>query len=77
MLNAAILQYYQDNPEATDLQGADLRYADLWGANLRDADLQGADLWGADLRYANLWGADLQGATLTLGGLTVKVADDG
>jgi len=38
--------------------------ADLQGANLRDADLQGADLQGAYLRDADLQGADLQGANL-------------
>ena len=52
-----------------NLQGADLRYANLWGADLQDANLRGADmryanLWGANLRGANLRGADLRGADL-------------
>jgi len=57
-----------------NLQGTDLRWANLRGANLRGADLQGTDLQaanlrganlqGADLRWANLQGADLQGADL-------------
>ena len=38
--------------------------ADLQGANLREADLRGADLQGANLREADLRGADLQGANL-------------
>ena len=49
----------EDGGERADLQGADLRYADL-----QDAYLQGADLRYADLRYADLQGADLQGADL-------------
>ncbi len=42
-----------------DLNGADLRWA-----NLHDADLYGADLNGADLRWANLRGANLHDADL-------------
>jgi uncharacterized protein YjbI with pentapeptide repeats len=58
----------------TNLQGADLRFAELQGADLSRAELQGADLsraqlQGADLSRAQLQGADLshaelQGATL-------------
>ena len=52
-----------------DLQGADLRDANLWdadlqGADLRDANLQGANLQGAKLRDANLQGANLRDANL-------------
>jgi len=57
-----------------DLQGANLRNADLWGANLyyanlRNANLRNADLWGAnlgnaDLRNADLWNTDLRNANL-------------
>jgi uncharacterized protein YjbI with pentapeptide repeats len=47
-----------------NLYGADLRGADLSGANLYGADLRGADLRGADLREANLRGANLYGADL-------------
>lgn len=47
-----------------NLQGADLRSADLQGATLCSVNLQGADLQGADLRSANLYGAYLQYADL-------------
>lgn len=52
-----------------NLNGADLRYANLYGADLCGADLsranlRGANLCGADLRYANLCGADLCGANI-------------
>jgi hypothetical protein len=50
------------NLQGADLRGADLQRADLEGAYLRDANLQGADLQGAYLRNANLQGADLRGA---------------
>src|SRR5574343_544645 len=36
-----------------DLQGADLRGADLYAANLQGADLRGAVLCGANLQGAN------------------------
>ena len=47
-----------------NLQGANLRYANLWDANLQGANLSWADLHGANLRGANLRGADLHGANL-------------
>ena len=50
------------NLQYADLQGANLQYADLRVANLRRAKLQGANLQYADLRRAKLQGADLHGA---------------
>jgi uncharacterized protein YjbI with pentapeptide repeats len=52
-----------------DLQGVDLRGANLQGTHLFRADLQGANLQGVnlqgvDLRYAKLEGANLQGVNL-------------
>jgi len=47
-----------------DLQGANLRKADLAGADLRDSNLSGVFLQGADLYKANLSGAALKGAKL-------------
>ena len=60
--------------QGADLREADLREADLRGADLREADLRGANLWEADLRRAdlrgaNLWEADLLGADLREAGL--------
>ena len=55
---------YEEGGEPADLQGADLRSANLQVADLRCADLQGADLRGADLQRANLRSADLRGADL-------------
>ncbi len=52
------------NLRDADLQGADLRFADLWDADLQGADLRFADLWDADLQGADLRFADLQGADL-------------
>ena len=52
------------NLREANLQGADLQEADLRWANLRGADLQEADLRWADLREADLRWADLQGADL-------------
>lgn len=49
---------------AAKLQGANLSGADLSMANLRRADLQGANLTGADLSFANLPGADLRNCNL-------------
>lgn len=51
------------------LQGADLRWAELQGAFLAEAQLQGAvlcrvQLQGASLLFAQLQGADLRGAEL-------------
>lgn len=74
--------------EAETLQGADLRYsnlyeaqlaqinlneADLCWANLTGADLRGADLRGANLEFANFRYADLTGADLT--GASLRFAD--
>ena len=47
-----------------DLKKADFEEADLGGADLREADLREAKLRGADLREANLEGANLLGAEL-------------
>ena len=41
-----------------NLEGTDLRDADLRGANL-----SGADLWRADLRDANIWEAKVSKTT--------------
>jgi len=53
-----------DGGERADLQGANLRSADLQGAYLQGADLQRANLQGANLRSADLQRANLQGANL-------------
>jgi choice-of-anchor C domain-containing protein len=47
-----------------DLNGANLRYVNLFYANLRKADLTGATLIAADLTGADLSGADLTNASL-------------
>jgi uncharacterized protein YjbI with pentapeptide repeats len=47
-----------------DLQGCDLKNANLFGADLTGANLAGADLTGANLTAARLANADLTGATL-------------
>ena len=52
------------NLEGADLRCADLRNANLEGADLRHANLRNADLVGADLWDANLWCADLRHANL-------------
>ncbi|EFO31696.1 pentapeptide repeat protein [Roseibium sp. TrichSKD4] len=57
------------SPIVADLEGADLReanleWADLWGANLQQAKLQQADLRLAILQEAKLQEADLRGAKL-------------
>jgi len=51
--------------QGANLRGANLQGADLWNANLQDADLQGADLWNANLQDADLRGANLRGAYLS------------
>ena len=48
-----------------DLQGVNLRRADLVKANLNDADLRAANLEWADLRWADLINADLSEANLS------------
>lgn len=57
-----------------DLEGLDLKYANLGGteydpmmdaADLRGVNLRGANLFGANLRGVNLSGADLSGADLS------------
>jgi hypothetical protein len=58
-----------DHTAHVDLSGADLRYADLDGANLRDANLSGADLRYADLDGTNLRDAYLGGVDLRDTGL--------
>ena len=55
---------YEKDGEKANLQGADLRSADLQGANLRSANLRNANLQGTNLQSANLRRADLQGADL-------------
>ena len=74
----------QANLEGADLRGANLLLADLTGANLRGANLtlanlKGTDLRGADLREANLVGArliacDFEGADLR--GTDLRTAED-
>jgi len=54
----------QANLWRTDLRGADLRNAYLGGANLINADLNGANLNGANLSGADLSGANLRNAYL-------------
>ncbi len=56
-----------------DLQGADLKKADLRGVNLNQANLQKADLREANMMAASLRGADLRQANLT--DATVLVVD--
>jgi uncharacterized protein YjbI with pentapeptide repeats len=48
----------------TNLQGANLGFAQLQGANLQNAQLQGANLQNAQLQGADLLSAQLQGANL-------------
>ena len=57
------------NLEGADLRNADLLLAHLINADLRGAEMQGADLFraemqGADLRWAEMQGADLSGAEM-------------
>ena len=61
------------NLSGADLSGADLREANLSGANLNGADLREANLSGANLRWANLSGADLRWADLS--GADLRWAD--
>ena len=51
-----------------NLEGSDLRFADLRGTHLVRANLRDTDLLFADLRGAYLYHADLQGATLEIPG---------
>ena len=70
----AIRKWREEHQERIDLQGADLKKANLTEADLRGADLRetnlvsanlmSADLEGADLKKANLRGANLEGADL-------------
>lgn len=48
-----------------DLEGVDLRNAQLNGAKLRWAKMNGSDLQGTDLQRADLTGADLQQSNMT------------
>ena len=50
--------------QGTNLKGADLSYADLSEANLSGANLRGTDLSYCDLSQADLTDADLRGALL-------------
>jgi hypothetical protein len=50
--------------EETNLQGANLNWAQFQRANLRGAQLQGANLRGAQLQETILWDTQLQGAYL-------------
>jgi len=72
------------NMEGVDLRDADLRGQDLrcvrfYRANLHRADLRGANLAGADLRWANLHDTKLDGANLegarrgTQGGVDLQI----
>lgn len=47
-----------------NLDGADLRWADLCGTEWHEASLRGTDLRGVDLRWADFRRADLSGAIL-------------
>ena len=58
------------NIEGADLRGANLYRADLCEAKLYKANLYHADLRGADLRGANLYQVDLCGADLYRADLT-------
>ena len=69
-LNAPNLLFRNLDLQGTDLrsanlQGADLSDADLQGTDLRSANLQGADLSDADLQETDLRSANLQGADLS------------
>ena len=55
------------NLSGTDLSGADLTSAGLNRANLSGANLSGANMLHARLNDANLSGADLSGATMFRG----------
>jgi uncharacterized protein YjbI with pentapeptide repeats len=55
----------------TQLQGADLRFAQMQRVLLDEANLRGADLTGAGLQDGNLLNVDLQGAILKGAGLQV------
>ena len=59
-----IEKHGKDCLQGTDMQGADLRYANLCHADLRYADLRHAALCHADLRDANLRDADMRHADL-------------
>jgi uncharacterized protein YjbI with pentapeptide repeats len=50
--------------QGVNLRGADLSYAELTEANLQTANLRGTDLSYADLEQANLEDTDLRGALL-------------
>lgn len=50
--------------QGVNLRGADLSYAELNEANLQAANLRGADLSYADLEQTRLEDADLRGALL-------------
>ncbi len=52
------------NLSNSNLEGANLKGAYLSNSNLKGANLEGADLWKANLFKANLKGADLKGANL-------------
>jgi len=52
------------NLDGANLRSANLDGANLDGANLRSANLDGANLYGANLRSANLRSANLYGANL-------------
>lgn len=54
----------QSDLQGVNLKGADLSYADLSEANLQSASLRGVDLSYADMEQANLQNADLRGAIL-------------
>ncbi|NJM77305.1 MAG: pentapeptide repeat-containing protein [Acaryochloridaceae cyanobacterium RU_4_10] len=63
----------QGDLQGINLRGADLSYADLSEANLHSAHLRGVDLSYADLERANLQNADLRGAILI--GTNLRLAD--
>ena len=61
----AIAEWRKSHPdERLELEGADLRHANLIGANLSGSNLAGADLRRAELYEVDLRGADLEKANL-------------
>jgi uncharacterized protein YjbI with pentapeptide repeats len=64
MRNFSRASLNQCDLQGVNLRGADLSYAELTEANLQAANLRGVDLSYADLEQTNLEEADLRGALL-------------
>ena len=64
LTDEVLLTIVGDNLQGANLKEANLQYANLQGANLKEANLQYANLQGANLRGTNLKGANLRGANL-------------